>query len=213
MPWASSASLKVIPWPSMSAIARASRMARFSTIHFVIKSVKIADISPSGGPELCRAEYTCPPKQAFSREISLSRWRFPGSGSRNTENTLNQSLFDPSLDDFGPLEPHDAPFKLISFPGLYAFFDKDENCLYIGQSVSVPNRVLAHRKKKWYSKVVSRRTLELPDEEERLIRETVLCLSCKPCANRAIKLGKRADGQWYECQFLRFNAKDSKKKS
>ena len=117
---------------------------------------------------------------------------------------FHESLFDPSFDDFGPLEPFDAPFPKISFPGLYALFDKDGDCLYIGQSVSIPYRLRQHKRKPWWSKVAQRRVLELPDEEERLVRETILVLQHKPCHNRAIKLAKRADGEWYECQFLRF---------
>jgi hypothetical protein len=112
-------------------------------------------------------------------------------------------LYSPDFDDFGPLEPHDAPFKAFSFAGVYAFFDKDGNCLYVGQSVSVPTRIRAHRKKPWYSKVVTRRVLRLKTDDDRLTREAVLILSNRPSNNRAIKIALRKDGGLYEIQFVR----------
>jgi hypothetical protein len=123
-------------------------------------------------------------------------------------NTENQ-LFAPNFDDFSIAEPVTTT-KFASFPGLYAFFDADGDCLYVGQSISVHTRIIQHRKKIWYKKADNVRVLRLPDEQSRLIRETVLCLAFSPAANRAIKLGKRADGTWHECQFLPF--KGSKRK-
>jgi hypothetical protein len=69
--------------------------------------------------------------------------------------------------------------------------------------LSIPARIRQHGKKPWWPKVVTRRTLTLPEEEERLIREAVLIMACKPCANRAIKLALRKDGGLYEIQFVR----------
>jgi hypothetical protein len=115
-----------------------------------------------------------------------------------------EHLFVPGLDDFGPEEPVAAPFKTFSFPGVYALFGADGECIYVGQSVSIPARLKQHKSKPWWSKVQMRRTLTLADEESRLLRETVLILYCRPRANRAIKLCKRKDGSWFEAQFLRF---------
>ena len=126
---------------------------------------------------------------------------------------MADQLHLPDFDDFEPFVSADEPFGAMdSFPGVYALFDEDESCLYIGQSVSIPARLRQHRKKPWWPKVAYRRHLVMNDEEGRLVRETCLILKQKPCHNRAIKLGKRKDGQWYECQFLRFAGSNKTKK-
>ncbi len=116
--------------------------------------------------------------------------------------SLQLELFTPDLSDFGPEEPFDAPFPVISFAGLYALFDEHDECLYIGQSVSVPARIPQHRQKSWFRRVATRRTLELKDEEARLIREAVLCLALRPCKNRTIKLAKPKHGTCHELSWV-----------
>lgn len=126
---------------------------------------------------------------------------------------MADQLYSPEFDDFEPEEPVDSSFgKRKTFPGIYALFSETGECLYVGQSVSVPARLRAHTKKPWWPNVATRRTLELESEEGRLIRETILVLKQKPCHNRAIKLGKRKDDQWYEMQFLRFAGAQNKPK-
>jgi hypothetical protein len=114
-------------------------------------------------------------------------------------------LFNPTFSDFSGPVSVGSVLNPPAFPGVYALFDKNDDCVYVGQSKCVPLRVRAHQKRSWYSKCTTLRTLALPGEEARLIRETVLVLSHSPSANRAIKLGRRADGTFFECQFLRFS--------
>ena len=138
-----------------------------------------------------------------SRRLCLS----PGSSPTRTLMTADATLFEPTMDDFGDVEPVDAPFKVISFPGVYALFDEGGECLYVGQSGAVSERLRAHRKKSWFPNVVSRRVLRLKGAEDRLVRETVLILAIRPRNNRAIKIGLNKIGQIHEMQFVRFGKK------
>lgn len=48
----------------------------------------------------------------------------------------------------------DLPLK--STPGVYRFWDEDDNCLYVGQSTQLHPllRIVSHRQKPWWDEVV-----------------------------------------------------------
>jgi excinuclease UvrABC nuclease subunit len=92
------------------------------------------------------------------------------------------------------------------FSGIYALFSETGESTYLGQSVSIRVRLQEHRRsKKWFQDVTSLKVMKCEDAQRRLVLETLLILLYTPRANKAIKLGKNADGSWGERQFLRFS--------
>jgi predicted GIY-YIG superfamily endonuclease len=106
------------------------------------------------------------------------------------------------LSDFSPLKSNPLDF----YPGLYALFDAEGQCLYIGQSKDVPARLKRHRRERpWFKDVDESKTVtfQLSGAEDRLHLEALLQLYHRPRHCRAIKIGIRNDGKIYEMQFLR----------
>lgn len=133
--------------------------------------------------------------------ISTSR-RFLGGSSNNTSIMagVNPDPFDPSLlEQFKSPDDINFPF----YPGLYACFNDAGAPIYIGQSGNVPERLKAHRRKKWWKFVSEVRVLPMTDKDTILCAEAVLQLRHRPRYCRAIKLQLCNDGSLVEIQFLR----------
>lgn len=116
--------------------------------------------------------------------------------------TSGVSLFD--IMGFNLYVKRGDPLPNTFLPGIYAIFDENEECLYIGQSKDIRSRLLEHaRSKPWYKLGASIKIRTIADSEFRLVMETILILIYKPRNNRAIKMTKGYEGPWKECQFLR----------
>lgn len=108
--------------------------------------------------------------------------------------------FDPELlSRFVPLDSINFPF----YPGLYACINEYGSPIYIGQSGNVPQRLKAHRRKRWWKFVNEVRVLPMTNKDQILCAEAVLQLRHRPRYCRTIKLCLCADGHLQEIQFLR----------
>lgn len=72
---------------------------------------------------------------------------------------------------------------------VYAFFDKDNNCIYIGVTKrALKDRVhyqtSPHIKKKWWRRWKKLRVLKVPNGNDRLILELLLIMALAPDENR-----------------------------
>ena len=113
-----------------------------------------------------------------------------------TENPFDPSLI--SMDWFVSGASLPGPW----FPGLYAFHAPSGECLYVGQSKNVPDRIRDHRRLKPWAQKADVSVLPWRDQDTRLAAEAVLQLKYRPRWCQAVKLRIGKDGKLTEVQFI-----------